>query len=702
MKKNIALLLALFLSIEFPAQEINYPKTESETTIDFYHGTAVADPYRWLENDTSKKTAQWVKIQNEFTQSYLQKIPFRDNIKKRLTELNNVEKYGMPSKLGDYYIFTKNTGLQNQSVYFIQKGINGTPKVLIDPNQLSPDGTTSVSISGFSDNKKIMAYSISKAGSDWTEMHFMNIETGQKLKDIIKWVKFSAAAFDGNEGFYYSRYEEPSKGGELSQVSKSQRVYYHKLGDEQNKDNLVYEDKENPLRYNSVSVTEDLKYLILYVSQGTDGSAIYFAPTNQKPIAFKPLIGRFGHHSGVIDHVNGQFLVQTDINAPKLKVVAISPDNVEPNNWKTIVPEQNAVLQSATTAGGKLFLTYMQDVCSVIKQYDYTGKFETELALPGKGTASLAGAFKEDKELFYSFASYNMPPTIFSYNIDKKKSTVFKKLQLAFDVNSIVTEQLFYTSKDGTKVPVFVTYKKGLVKNGQNPCLLYAYGGFNVNLTPRFSSSIIPLLEAGGVYAVANLRGGGEYGDDWHKAGMKNKKQNVFDDFIGAAEFLIKEQFTSANKLGCQGGSNGGLLIGTVINQRPDLFKVAFPQVGVMDMLRFQKFTVGWGWVDEYGSSDDANMFPYLLGYSPLHNVKPQHYPAVMVTTADHDDRVVPAHSFKYISALQKVALGSNPALIRIETNAGHGAGMSLTKAIELNTDILSYLLYYTNSTSKP
>ena len=702
MKNSIVILSLALLAGSLCAQDIKYPETKSIPHFDQYHGVTVADPYHWLENDTSAETASWVKMQNEFTQSYLQKIPFRENIKKRLTELNNVERYGAPFKLGDYYIFSKNTGLQNQSVYYIQKGLNGTAKVLIDPNALSPDGTTSVGFSGVSNNKKIVAYSISKAGSDWTEMHFMNIETGENLKDIIKWVKFSAAAFDGNEGFYYSRYEEPSKGMELSQVSKSQKVYYHKLGETQNNDVLVYEDKENPLRYNSVSLTEDLKYIILNVSQGTDGSAIYFAPASQKPVAFKPLIGRFGHHSDVIDFQNGRFLVQTDIDAPKLRIVAISPDNVEISDWKTIVPEQKAVLQSSSTAGGKLFLTYMQDVCSVIKQHDFEGKFETEVTLPGKGTASLSGAYKDDIELFYTFASYNMPPTIYRYHIAKRKSELFKKLQLAFDVNSIVTEQVFFTSKDGTQIPIFITYKKGLVKNGQNPCLLYAYGGFNVNLTPRFSASIIPLIEAGGIYAVANLRGGGEYGDDWHKAGMKNRKQNVFDDFISAAEFLIKEQFTSANKLGCQGGSNGGLLIGTVINQRPDLFKVAFPQVGVMDMLRFQKFTVGWGWVDEYGSSADSAMFPYLYGYSPLHNVKPQHYPAVMVTTADHDDRVVPAHSFKYISALQKVALGTNPALIRIETNAGHGAGMSLTKAIALQADIISYLLFYTNTTITP
>lgn len=692
----------LFSALSLQAQEIKYPETRSQNHFDNYHGTVVADPYRWLENDTSAETGAWVKMQNQFTQQFLSKIPFREAIKNRLTELNTTERYGIPMKLNDNYIFTKNTGLQNQSVYYIQKGLNGTPKVLIDPNTLSTDGTTSVSISGFSHNKKIMAYSISKAGSDWTEIHFMNIETGEKLKDIVKWVKFSSAAFDGNSGFFYSRYDEPVKGLELSQVSKSQKVFYHRLGEDQSKDQLIYEDKENPLRYNSVSVTDDLKFAILYISQGTDGSMVYYAPLGEKSIQFKPLIGYFGHHSSVIDHINGRFLVQTDIDAPRLRVISIDPARPEKSNWKVVVPEQDMVLQSTLIAGSKLFLTYMKDVCSLVRQADLSGKTENDLILPGKGTASISAMANDDPELFYAFASYNIPPTIYRYDIKKGKSDVFKKLQLKFDVNSIVTEQLFYKSKDGTNVPIFVTYKKGLQRNGNNPTLLYAYGGFNVNLLPRFSSSIIPLIEAGGVYAVANLRGGGEYGDDWHKAGMKNKKQNVFDDFISAAEFLISEKFTSPEKLGCQGGSNGGLLIGTVINQRPDLFKVAYPQVGVMDMLRFQKFTVGWGWVDEYGSSDDEKMFPYLYAYSPLHNVKPQHYPAVMVTTADHDDRVVPAHSFKYISALQKVALGSNPALIRIETNAGHGAGMSLTKNIELNADLLSYLLYYTNSTYKP
>ena len=702
MKKLLMIfLLMLFAFISTHSQQIKYPFTKKVDQIDDYHGTKISDPYRWLEDNNSKETAEWVEAQNKITQEYLSKIPFRESLKNKLTELWNYERYSAPSRHGDYYTFSKNDGLQEQSVIYIQKGLNGIPEVLLDPNKLSNDGSISLGSLTFSKDDKYLSYGISRGGSDWREFYVMNIQTKKKTTDYIKWSKFSGTSWY-KDGFYYSRYDEPKAGEELKQKVEFQKLYYHKLGTPQSDDKLVMEDKQNPKYGFGAGVTDDEKFLIINISQGTAAeNLLYYKDlTNDSPI--QPVFAEFEAEYGVVDNLGDKFLISTNYQAPNNKLILIDPNKPEKENWKTIIPESKNVMQSVSLVGGKLIVTYLKDANSSVSVYSTEGKYLYDVKLPGVGTVGGFGGKKDEFETFYTFTSFAYPPTIFKYDVTNNKSELFRKADVKFDPTKYETKEIFYKSKDGTKIPMFIVHKKGLKLDGNNPTLLYAYGGFNIATLPSFNVSRIPLLDNGVVYASACLRGGSEYGEDWHKGGMFEKKQNVFDDFIAAAEYLIKNKYTNPKKLAIQGGSNGGLLVGAVINQRPDLFRVAFPQVGVMDMLRFQKFTIGWAWVSEYGSSDNPDQFKYLIKYSPLHNIKKGvTYPATMVTTADHDDRVFPAHSFKYIATLQEMNDGKNPTLIRIETKVGHGAGTSTSKSIELVTDLYSFMFYNMGITPK-
>lgn len=677
--------------------QLTYPKTEKKPVTDTYFGTNVEDPYRWLEDDNAPETKAWVEAQNKVTFGYLETIPNRDKIKNRLTELINYERYGLPDKVGEYYIFAKNNGLQNQSVYYRQKGLNGAPEVYLDPNTYSKEGTVSISLSGVSKDKRFQGYIVQKAGSDWQEIHVRDVASGTDLKDVIEWAKFTGTAWKGN-GFFYSRYDKPEKGAELSKKNEYQKVYFHTMGTPQEADILIYEDKTAPLRYYGANTTQDERFLIIEIAEGTDGNDIVVEDLSDTKQNFVNLLGNFNSHNSIVDNVGDKLLMLTDVDAPNYRLVLVDPAKPAKENWVTVIAEKPELLQYCTLADNTIMAVYLKDVASRVYQLTLEGKLIREVTLPGIGTASGFYAEKGAKESFYSFTSLNYPSTIFKYDIATGQSTVYKKPDVKFNPEDFEVKQVFYTSKDGTKVPMFIAHKKGIKQNGNNTTLLYAYGGFNVNIQPSFSAANIVLMENGGVYAVANLRGGGEYGETWHKGGMLLKKQNVFDDFIAAAEYLIAEKYTSKDKIGIEGRSNGGLLVGAVMTQRPDLFKVAFPGVGVLDMLRFQKFTVGWGWVDEYGSSEaNVEEFKYLYGYSPYHNLKQgTSYPATMVTTADHDDRVVPAHSFKFAARLQEFNKGNNPMLIRIETNAGHGAGKPLSKVIEERSDILNFLFYNT------
>ncbi len=678
-----------------------YPDTKRDTSvIDDYNGTSIVDEYRWLEIDTAEDVKAWVKDQNEVTFGYLESIPYREAIKDRYEELFNYVKLSSPYKIGDYYFFSKNDGLQNQSVIFYQKGLDGQPEIFINPNELSDDGTVSINLLGFSADDKYVAYAQSSSGSDWQEIHVMEVATKKKMPDVLKWVKFSGANWDAN-GFFYSRYPAPSDGSELSAKNEYHAVYYHKLGTDQSEDKKIFGNDNEPLIYHFCSITESKEYLILYASTGTDGFETYYKNLkDNEPIT--PLFKGFKNKSSVIDNVGDHLLVMTDIAAPKYKLIDIDLKSPEAKSWKEVIPETEDLLQGVSTGAGKLWANYLKDVTTRIYRYDIDGSNKKEIKLPGLGTANGFGGRKNDKEFFYSFSSFTIPNTIYKYDVEADSSTEFFEADLKFDPADYVEKQVFYTSKDGTKIPMFIVHKKGLVLDGNNPTYLYAYGGFNVNLTPSFSTSRIILLENGGVYAMPNLRGGGEYGEEWHKAGMLHNKQNVFDDYIAAAEYLIDEKYTSSEKLAIAGGSNGGLLVGAAMTQRPDLFGAAFPAVGVMDMLRYHKFTVGWGWVPEYGSSDDPEHFENLLSYSPLHNLKEGvEYPATMITTADHDDRVVPAHSFKFGAKLQKVHKGKNPVILRIAVDAGHGAGKPTSKIIEEEADRWSFFFYNTESPVK-
>jgi len=697
-QKTLIPLLALAFSAPYGtmAQKINYPATEQVKQTDVYFGTNVNDPYRWLENDTAANTEAWVKAQNAVTQQYLSQIPFRDKIRKRLTELWDYPKYGAPQKEGEYFTFYKNDGLQNQSVLYVQKGLNGAPDVLLDPNKLSSDGTVALQATGFSKKQKFFAYAVSASGSDWQEIYIMDFATRTLLKEKLEYVKFTGISWAGDDGFYYSGYDKPKdEATKYSAKTEYQKIFYHKVGTDQAQDKLIYEDKAHPLRYVGAGLTEDERFLVLSISEGTDGSEIKVKDLHDKTAKdFTTIVPGFKTNANVVDNVGGMLLLETNEHAPNYKVVLLDPKKPAAN-WKTIIPEKKEKLEGVGTGGGKLFASYLKDACTQVEQYNTDGKLEHKIELPGPGTASGFGAHREDNYFFYTYTSFTYPPTIFRYDIASGKSEMYKKSEVKFDPEAYVTKQVFFTSKDGTKVPIFITHKKGLKMDGNNPTLLYAYGGFNISLTPSFSVANMVFLENGGIYCVANLRGGGEYGESWHQGGMLGKKQNVFDDFIGAAEFLIHEKYTSTPKLAIRGGSNGGLLIGACITQRPDLFGVAIPQVGVLDMLRYHKFTVGWGWAVEYGSSDHEDQFKYLIKYSPLHNIKKGTcYPATMVTTADHDDRVVPAHSFKFAATLQEAQGCDKPTLIRIDSKAGHGAGKPTAKLIDEATDIWSFVFY--------
>lgn len=698
MRHQLFLLSGLLITAAGSAQ-LNYPATQKGETVENYHGTSVADPYRWLEDDNSEATKNWVQAQNKVTFDYLATIPYRDKIRKRLEELWNYPRYSSPSKKGAYYYFFKNDGLQNQSVMYRQKGLNGKPEEFLNPNKLNKEGIAALGGISFSKTGKYFGYTVAVAGSDWQEGYFMLTETKKVLPDTIRWIKFSGFSWNGDDGFYYSGYDKPDEKTKLSKQNQFHKVYYHKMGTPQSQDILVYEDRANPLRYHGAGLTEDGHFLVLNISEGTSGAEVRIRDMKTPMLStFITLVKGFKTEPDVIDNAGDKLLVKTNDGAPNYQVVLIDPKNPDKSNWKVIIPEREEALQGVGTAGGFLFASYLKDASTKVYQYTYDGKLVREIRLPGIGSAGGFGGEKEDKEFFYTFSSFNMPPAIYRYTIATGQSTLFRKTEVKVNTSDLVTEQVFFTSKDGTRVPMFLTYKKGLVRNGQNPVLLYGYGGFNIAVTPSFSVSNAFFMEQGGIYASVTLRGGSEYGEKWHKAGMLENKQNVFDDFIGAAEHLIKEKYTNPGKIAIRGGSNGGLLVGAVMTQRPELFKVALPAVGVMDMLRFHKFTVGWGWAVEYGNADSASQFPYLYKYSPYHNLKPGvSYPATMVTTADHDDRVVPAHSFKFAARLQEFHQGSNPVLIRVETNAGHGAGKPTSKVIDEATDIWSFVMYQLN-----
>ncbi len=698
MRKGFAALavLAMIAACGSCAKEIrsvNYPVTKKVEQIDDYFGVKVADPYRWLEDDNAADVKEWVKAQNAATFGYLTKIPFREKVRARLTEIYNYPRFSSPTRAGEYYFFTKNEGLQNQSVIYVQKGLEGTPEVFIDPNALSADGTVRVNLSGFSPDFKYVAVARGEAGSDWSELRVMEIATKTELPDVVRWLKFSGAAWL-KDGFFYSGYDKPAPGRELTARNEFQKVFFHRLGDPQEKDALVYEDKEHPLRYLSLDVSEDRAYAFLTVSEGTSGNELLWKPLVGKEASFKVLVKGFDNDSSVVDNVGDKFLVHTNLGAPNFRVVRIDPSDPAPEKWRDVIPEKPEVLLSAGTAGGQLFCAHLKDVLTQFSQHGLDGALVREIALPGLGTAGGFGGWKDDTVVFYTFQSYTQPPTIFKYDIASGTSAVFRKAEVKFDPADYETKEVFFASADGTKVPMFIVHKRGLELDGKNPTFLTAYGGFDISMRPAFSPSLLVLLENDGVYAEPGLRGGGEYGEAWHKAGMLLKKTNVFDDFVAAAEYLIREKYTAKDFLAIEGASNGGLLVGAVMTRRPDLFAVAFPAVGVMDMLRYHKFTVGWGWAVEYGSSDNEKDFRNLYGYSPLHNIKPGVcYPATLVTTADHDDRVVPAHSFKFAAALQAAQACARPALIRIETRSGHGSS-NVSKAIDLATDQWSFLFY--------
>jgi prolyl oligopeptidase len=682
---------------DFSFSQFQYPETKKVDQRDNYHGTLVADPYRWLENDTSDETKRWVTAQNEVTFNYLNAIPFRDSIKNRVADVSNYERYGIPFQNNGYYYFYKNEGLQNQSVLYRQQGLNGQIEMIIDPNSLSEDATTRVMDFEVSKDGKYAVYSISRAGSDWRTLYVKNLATMKDLQDSVIWVKSSSINWQKN-GFYYSRYPEPVRGKELSSANEYHQVWYHTIGTGQEKDKLIYRDTVNKQRFHYAFTTDDQRYVFLFASgrgKGFRGNALYYMDSKGRDKKFKPIVAEITNSSYTpIGDAANKFYIYTNADAQNNKVVRFDPSAKEGSQWHTIIPEGKENLQSASLVGGKLFLRYLVDVTSRVYIYSTNGVKEKEIVLPGPGNADGFAGENADKYTFYSFNTFNVPTRIYRYDIKAGKSELYRKPKTAFDADQFETRQEFYTSKDGTRIPMFIVLKKGLAMNGGNPTMLYGYGGFNVAINPFFSASLVPWLEQGGIFAVASLRGGSEYGEKWHEAGMFEKKQNVFDDFIAAAEYMISKKYTSPERLAIRGGSNGGLLVGAVVNQRPELFKVAIPEVGVMDMLRFQKFTIGWNWKAEYGSSDSADAFKYLYAYSPLHNISSnKDYPATLVITSDHDDRVVPAHSFKYTATMQEMYKGKNPVLIRIDTNSGHGTSNTM-KNIELTADIYAFTLY--------
>ncbi|WP_321481007.1 prolyl oligopeptidase family serine peptidase [uncultured Bacteroides sp.] len=694
MKTKILLLTGIMITSCSQPKRLTYPDTPQVDTVDTYFGEKVADPYRWLENDTSAATGAWVKAENEVTNKYLSEIPFRQKLLKRLTELANYEKIGAPFKKHGKYYFYKNDGLQNQSVLYVQDSINGKPKVFLDPNKLSTDGTVALTSLSFSHNGKYAAYAISRSGSDWREIYVIDVATGNLLSDHITWAKFTGASWQG-DGFYYSAYDAPVKGKEFSNVNEHHKIYYHKIGEPQSADKLIYQNSAYPKRFYTADVSEDEKALFIFESGEGRGNALFLKDLRKKNAPIIKIATDFNYEYAPIEVIGNNIYFYTNYNAPKNKIMVADIDHPALANWKDLIPESEQVLSSAEVIGGKLFLTYDKDASNHAYIYDLNGKQQCEIKLPSLGSVSFSGD-KDDKECFFNFTSFTIPGSTYKYDIDTNTSTLFRSPKVNFNSDDFITEQIFFPSKDSVKIPMFLTYKKGLKKDGKNPVFLYGYGGFNISLYPSFSTSRIPFLENGGIYVQVNLRGGSEYGEAWHIAGTKMNKQNVFDDFISAAEYLINNHYTNSKKIAIVGGSNGGLLVGACMTQRPDLFEVAIPQVGVMDMLRYHKFTIGWNWASDYGTSEDSKeMFEYLKGYSPLHNLKKgTKYPATLVTTADHDDRVVPAHSFKFAATLQACNDGTNPTIIRIDSKAGHGAGKPMSKILEEQADIYSFIMY--------
>lgn len=689
-------------SLAAEVQPLPYPSSRTVEIEDTLHGVKVADPYRWLEDDRSEETAAWVKAQNELTQGVLQNIPARKAIRQRLTTLWDYEKIGTPQKIHGGYVFHKNDGLQNQNVLYFQKSLDEEARVLIDPNTLSDDGTVSLKDYSFSDDGKWMAYAISRSGSDWVEWKVRNVSTGKDLSDNIKWSKFSSASWSADHlGFYYSGYDAPKKGSEFKSINYHQKLYYHKLGTEQKDDKLIYARPDHKKWGFSAKVTEDGQYLLIFVHEGTNvNDGVFYKKLNVPNSPVIELLNQFDASYRFVGNNGSRFIFQTDLDAPTGRVVTLDVEQVaktqgsKPLPWEELIPANKDTLRRTSVIDDHLILNYIQDAHSVIKLHDMEGRFEKELSLPGIGSAGGFYGKTHHKEAFYNYSSYTDPGSIYRYDFTTGKNTLLRSSKVKFDQNTFTSRQVFFTSQDGTKVPMIISHRKGLKLDGNNPTLLYGYGGFNISLLPRFSVSNIAWMEMGGIYAVANLRGGGEYGKAWHEAGMVLNKQNVFDDFIHAAEWLVTEKYTSSQKLAIAGGSNGGLLVGACMTQRPELFKAALPAVGVLDMIRFHKFTIGWAWIPEYGSAEKPDEFKKLLSYSPYHNLKADtQYPSTMVLTGDHDDRVFPAHSFKFAAALQAAHKGDNPVLIRIETKAGHGAGTPTSKRIQAAADRWSFLV---------
>jgi prolyl oligopeptidase len=700
MKKVFLSMLVSSTIVSVSHAQIKYPQTKKTDKVDSYFETKISDPYRWLEDDRSAETAEWVKEQNQVTFGYLSTIPFRNAIKERMQKLWNYEKVSAPFKEGKYTYYYKNNGLQNQSVLY-RKDASGKEEIFLDPNTFSKDATTSLDAVSFSKDGTLCAYSISEAGSDWRKVIFINAETKQSIGDKLIDVKFSGLSWKANEGVYYSSYDKP-KGSELSAKTDQHKLYFHKLGTNQSEDVLVFGDKEKR-RYVRGSVSDDNHYLFISAANSTSGNELYFQDLTQSNAPIQLIHAGFEYDVDVLDNQGVKLFIVTNFKAPNKRIVTVDVSNPTAENWKDCIAETDQVL-SPSTGAGFIFANYMKDAVSLVKQFDYNGKLVREIELPGLGTATGFGGKNEDKIVYFSFTNYVTPSTTYQFSPLDGTSSIYVQPKVDFASDNYTSKQVFYTSKDGTKIPMIITYKKGTPLNGKNPTILYGYGGFNVSLTPSFSIANAVWLEMGGIYAVANLRGGGEYGKKWHDAGTKMQKQNVFDDFIAAAEYLITQKYTSSDFLAIKGGSNGGLLVGATMNQRPDLMKVALPAVGVMDMLRYHTFTAGAGWAYDYGTAEDSKaMFDYIKAYSPVHNVKTGvKYPATLVTTGDHDDRVVPAHSFKFAAELQAKQAGSNPVLIRIETNAGHGAGKPVSKTIEEAADLQAFTLYTMGVQSLP
>lgn len=693
MKKLIALSL-IATSTAVQAQKPDYPTTDKVAVTDDYFGVKVEDPYRWLENDTSRQTAAWVEAQNRVTKAYFSKIPFRDKLFNRLKELADYGKESAPfHKHGKWYSY-RNDGLQNQSVIYVSDRPEGPWRVFLDPNKLSSDGTVALGGLSFSNNGKYVAYSISRSGSDWSEIYVIDLATGKLTDDHIEWVKFSGAVWKG-DGFYYSTYDRPEQGKEYSNINETHKVYYHKMGTPQSEDALFYQNPAYPKRFYGVNVNEEETMMFLVESGAGSGNNLYVRDLRKADSQFIQMTSDLDKQAYPVEIIGDKIYIFTNTGAPRNRIMVADIDRPGIKDWQEFIPEGKNVLESAEVIDGKWFVTYSEDAATAAYLYSMDGRMMHKIGLPSVGTAYFSGR-KDRPECFLTFTSFTVPGSIYRYDIDKNRSTLFAAPKVKFDLNAYESKQVFFTSKDGTRVPMFLTYKKGLKPNGKNPVFLYGYGGFNVSLNPSFSAMRIPFLDSGGIYVMVNLRGGSEYGEEWHQAGTKMNKQNVFDDFISAAEYLIAEKYTSREKIAIVGGSNGGLLVGACMTQRPDLFRVAVPQVGVMDMLRYHKFTIGWNWAPDYGTSEDSReMFEYLLAYSPLHRLKPgTHYPATLVTTADHDDRVVPAHSFKFAARLQECQGGTAPTLIRIESKAGHGGGKPLGKVLEEQADIYSFIMF--------